>query len=482
MVTATFGLPGRWVFFATAGLALMMFSIDATIVAVALPGMTRDLQTSLAWIGWTLTAYALAQTVMMPLAGKLAESFGRMRVFFACVVVFTLGSLLCALAPSVYALILFRVVQALGGGGLMPSADGIVAQEFPQTRARMVGLFMSIFPVGGIIGPNLGGFIVQHWSWRECFYINLPLGLIAMLALFRRARQSEQTKRRRIDFGGTVLFAVGIVSLLCAITFLGEDPGYWRTPRFWVLLAVSALFLVAFVLFERRIADPILDPTLVVQNPFLAVNVYSFMFGACVFGFFSFIPYYAQVQYGMSPLESGVVLTPRSIAMMVTSTVASFALIRYGYRRPMIAGLSLVVLTLFILSRGLQRLSLGGFEIGPFLLLAGPVALSGIGLGLAGPASNNAALDLVPEKAASITGIRGLFRSTGGVLGTAIFVLILELSPDKGAGLRSIFGVLSFVLLATIPVVFLIPDTARERRRRDRAAAMAAPAEAHGGE
>src|SRR5438067_8121652 len=143
MVTGTLALPGRWLFFAAAGLALMMFSIDATIVAVALPGMTRDLRTSLAWIGWTLTAYALAQTVMMPLAGKLAESYGRMRVFLACVVVFTIGSLLCGLAPNIYALILFRVIQALGGGGIMPSAVGIVAEEFPETRARMVGLFMS---------------------------------------------------------------------------------------------------------------------------------------------------------------------------------------------------------------------------------------------------------------------------------------------------------------------------------------------------
>src|SRR5205085_3980187 len=117
------------------------------------------------------------------------------------------------------------------------------------------------------------------------------------------------------------------------------------------LLATSALFLVGFVLFERRVSDPILDPTLVVQNPFLAVNVYSFMFGACVFGFFSFIPYYAQVQYGMSPLESGAVLTPRSVAMMITPTVSSFMLLRYGYRRPIIARPALVLLTLFTLRR-----------------------------------------------------------------------------------------------------------------------------------
>ena len=213
-MAAALGIPSRYAFFALAAMSVMMFSIDATIVSVALPAMMRDLNTSLALIGWTLTAYALAQTVMFPLAGKLADNFGRTRVFLGCVLLFTLGSLLCGVAPSIYLLIVFRVVQALGGGGIMPSAIGIIAEEFPDTRPRMIGLFMSIFPVGGIVGPNLGGFIVEHWSWRECFFINLPLGLIVMLALLRRARQAEPTRRRRIDFGGTALFAIGIVSLL----------------------------------------------------------------------------------------------------------------------------------------------------------------------------------------------------------------------------------------------------------------------------
>src|SRR5918911_110070 len=166
-MTTALGVPSRYAFFALAALSVTMFSIDSTIVAVALPTMMRDLGTSLALIGWTLTAYQLAQTVMFPLAGKLADNFGRTRVFLGCVVVFTLGSLLCGLAPNIYLLIVFRVIQALGGGGIMPSAIGIIAEEFPDTRPRMIGLFMSIFPVGGIIGPNLGGFIVEHWScWR----------------------------------------------------------------------------------------------------------------------------------------------------------------------------------------------------------------------------------------------------------------------------------------------------------------------------
>src|SRR6195256_5097627 len=142
-----------FLFFGLAALSLLMFSIDSTVVAVALPNMMADLQTSLVWLGWTLTAYMLTQTAVMPLAGKLSETFGRMRVFLVCVFLFTLGSLLCGLAPNIYVLIGCRVLQALGGGGFLPSAAGIVAREFPNNRDRMIGLFSSIFPLGGIIGP-----------------------------------------------------------------------------------------------------------------------------------------------------------------------------------------------------------------------------------------------------------------------------------------------------------------------------------------
>src|SRR5207248_8212924 len=142
--------------------SLLMFSIDSTVVSVALPRMQVDLSTSLVWLGWTLTAYQLTQTAVMPVAGKLSESFGRMRVFLVCIFLFTLGSLLCGLAPNIYVLIACRVLQALGGGGFFPAATGIVAQQFPKTRSRMIGLFASIFPIGAILGPNLGGFIIEH--------------------------------------------------------------------------------------------------------------------------------------------------------------------------------------------------------------------------------------------------------------------------------------------------------------------------------
>src|SRR5689334_702689 len=150
-MTTSLAIPSRYLVFALAALSVMMFSIYATIVAVALPTMMRDLGTALALIGSTLTAYQLAQPVMFQLAGKLAVTFGRQRIFLAYAADFTLGSLLCGVAPNIYLLIVSRVVQALGGGGIMPSAIGIIADEFPDTRPRMIGLFMSIFPVGGII-------------------------------------------------------------------------------------------------------------------------------------------------------------------------------------------------------------------------------------------------------------------------------------------------------------------------------------------
>src|SRR5690348_17250979 len=191
-----------------------MFSIDSTVVSVALPNMMSDLQTSLVWVGWTLTAYLLTQTAVMPLAGKLSESFGRMRVFLVCVFLFTLGSLLCGIAPNIYVLIVCRVIQALGGGGFLPSAAGIVAREFPTNRDRMIGLFSSIFPLGGIIGPNVGGFVVEHWSWREVFLINVPIGVLVLLFLVPQAARAEATQERRIDVPGALLYAGAITSLL----------------------------------------------------------------------------------------------------------------------------------------------------------------------------------------------------------------------------------------------------------------------------
>jgi EmrB/QacA subfamily drug resistance transporter len=461
-----FTIEQRWIFFGVAALTLLMSSIDGTIVAVALPTFIRDLDANLVWAGWTLTAYALTQTVMLPLAGKLAEQFGPMRVFLISVFVFTLGSLLFGLAPTIYVLVACRVLQALGGGAFFPSATGIVAQQFRRTRSRMIGLFASIFPIGAILGPNIGGFIIQEFGWREVFLINIPLGVVVVGVLARQALREvpSSTSRRSLDLIGAGLCAGTVTGFLVALTLVGNDPGLIRSPLVWLLIAASGVMLGLFVWQERRVKDPIVDLSLVGRQPFLVVNVVSVLSGACFIGFFSFIPYYATIQYGMGPLESGAILTPRSLVMIAVSTSTSFLLLRLGYRRPMIVGTLCVIGALLLLGQGLGGIKLGPLETGPVVPLLMIMGLSGMGMGLLIPSSNNAGLDLMPRRAAVISGLRGLFNSVGGVIGTAIIVLWLELSPDKAAGMRTVFTVLGLVMIATLPLLLLIPDGARERQ------------------
>lgn len=465
----------RYLFFAAASLSLLMFSIDGTIVAVALPAITRDLQAPLVWVGWTLTAYSLVQTVVMPVAGRLGESLGLLRLFFLSVLLFTVGSMLCGLAPSVYLLILARVIQALGGGGFLPLSAAIVSREFPESRQRMIGLFSSIFPLGGVIGPNLGGIILQFVSWREIFLVNVPIGLFVLVVL-RRLWRPEARRPQPADVVGALTFAGAVFCLLSALTALGNNPRLVASPVFWAPLALSGLLVAAFWAHERRAKEPLVDPVLVVRHPFLAVNLYNLMFGACVFSFFSFVPYYAVVQFGMSPVESGAVLTPRSVVMSATATLTSLFLIRLGYRLPMAVGVTTISLALFLVGQGWGELALDGLKVGAFGLLALEMGLAGLGMGLAAPASNNAVLDLMPHRAGAITGLRGMFRSTGGVLGTALIVLVLELVPDRAAGLRAVFlGAAGILAGLVLPLVFLIPDSARERRRARRPSPAPAP-------
>lgn len=473
----------RHLFFVLAAFAVLMASIDATIVAVALPQLTTAFGAPLPWVSATLTAYQIVQVVMLPLTGKLSDSLGRRRVFLFCVGVFTLGSLLCGLAPSIGWLIAFRAVQAIGGGGLLPSAVGIVSDQYRERRAQAIGLFTSAFPIGGIIGPNLGGYIIQHWSWREMFLINVPIGLLVVGGVLVLVGDSADANRRRLhlDLPGLGLYAGAVVALMVGMTAAADDPALWSSPVLWALLVGALALLVLFLRHVRRAADPIMDYQLLASHPFLAANLYNFLFGASVFGLFSFMPYYAVLRYNLTPFESGAVMTPRAVAMIVVSTVASLYVIRLGYRLPMLVGMGLLVMMLALLSQGWQNVALGGLTLHGFWLLALLLLVGGVGMGLSAPSSNNAALDLAPGKAAGMTGVRGMFRLTGGALSVAAIVLALSFFPDQAHGLEVIFMVLAGVLLLTIPLTLAIPDTARERWQREQQRLRQAAADATSG-
>lgn len=456
-------LPDRraYFIFGIVALALLMASIDATIVAVSLPTLLVDLRTNLAWVSWTMTGYQFSQSIAMPMAGKLSDEWGRSRLFLIAAGGFTISSIAAGLAPDVYWLIVFRVIQGFGGGAILPSATGIISDAFGGRRATAIGLFGSIFPIGGILGPNIGGFIIDNFSWRWIFFVNVPIGLVLILAGMAILPKSSGTStNRRIDIIGAGLFSGAILALLYALTSWANNPQGFGVMT-GVFLAVGFGLLGTLVWHENRTEQPIIDLTLVRWRPFLAANIFNLVLGAAIFGFFSFIPYYATVAYGMTAGQSGLVLTPRSLAMMITSAVSSFFIIRFRYRLPMIIGLAIIAASLFLLGQGYHTSSMLGFSVGDLALLATLVMLGGIGMGIANPAANNAALDLLPDKIAAVAGLRGMFRSVGGVLGTAALALALSRVTDKAQGLETIFIVLGVLLLLLIPVVFLIPDKTR---------------------
>ena len=283
-----------------------MASIDATIVAVAIPALEDAFSAPLIWIGWTLTAYQLVQVVMLPLAGKLSDTLGRKRVFLACIGAFTLGSLLCGLAPSIGWLIAFRALQALGGGGLMPSAVGIVADQFGRRRAQAIGLFTSVFRSAGSSGRTSAATCCTTGAGATLFFLNVPLGIVVLVGGVLPLTESRGPQGPlRIDWRGLGLFGGAVVALLYGMTELGNDPALVRSPA--ALDAVRRQRRTPGPVPAPRAptADPLVDPKLVVRNPYLAANLYNFLFGAAAFGFFSFVPYYAVVKYGLTTFESG---------------------------------------------------------------------------------------------------------------------------------------------------------------------------------
>jgi EmrB/QacA subfamily drug resistance transporter len=444
-----------------------MAAIDFTIVAVALKAIQQELHTSILWAGWTVTAYTLGQLLVLPLAGAMSDEFGRKRVFLISVAIFTVSSLLCGLAPNIYVLIFFRLLQAIGGGAFLPSCTGIISDEFEDNRAQAIGLFTGVSPLGSIIGPNLGGILVDKLSWRFVFWVNVPIAIaVLLLTLFLYAQRRGEAKRQRPDYGGMALGGSAIIAGLFTITWIGDHPDAISSPVVWAAVVFAVVMIVLFWRRQKRIAHPIIEPLFIVHRPFLAANLYNLFYGAGAFGFSAFIPTYIQLRYGTDAAVAGALLTPRALTMVAIAMLASIFLLRLGYRLPMLAGLLLQALNLALLSRGYSNLHVLGFAVNDFAWLGFIMIISGLAFGVSQPASQNAVLDLLPARVGAVTGIRQMFRYIGGVFGTSLIVLVLtHYRSNAPLGYEHVFLALAVICLAIIPTVFVIPDTARERYR-----------------
>jgi EmrB/QacA subfamily drug resistance transporter len=442
----------RYVIFGASSIALLMSSIDSTIVATALHTLTREMGTSISWSTWAITAYLLGQTVAMPLAGRLSDSWGRKRMFLIFVATFTASSLLCGLAVNVYMLVAFRFIQALGGGGFMPSAMGIVSDRFGHDRDRAIGLFSSIFPFGALLGPALGGFIVGYWNWRGIFFINVPVGIALLGLLAWLLPRSRSARLPAVDPLGSGLMSGGLLGLMLGLNQLGERG--LGSPLPWALLAAGAVLLALFVRRQDSSPHPVIPPALLRRSAFAIINGLNLLYGAFALGMFSYVPLYAQARYGVGPLQAGTLLTARALGMMACAVFVALLIRRIGYRPPMAAGF-------VVTGAGLLMLGLPPPGMPAFAWLSLGSLASGLGVGLAGPASNNAAIDLMPDQVAAISGLRGMFRQVGGIVLVSMVALLITRTGDESGLIGHAFLVLAALAVLAIPIVAWVP----ERRR-----------------
>ena len=471
------------VVFSLVGLAMLVTSMQGSSIAVALPDIVDDLHAPLRWVGWVLTVFSLAQAVSMPIVGKLSDELGRRTVFVGGLVVFAISSLLCGIAPNIYVLIAARALQGLAGGSLLPSAYGIIGDSFEVRRAQAIGLMSSVFPIGSLIGPTAGGVIVEHFGWRWTFLATVPLviGVVVLARMLLSASTAPTKSSAKIDVPGVVLFSLAVLSLVYGLTELGKRDEAASMGVVLASFAIAAVSLVTFMRHELRASSPLIDLMLLRRREFAFMNALNFFYGAGIFGLFSFIPLYAQQGYGMSHTASGALLTPRAAAMTAASALISMYLPRTGYRKPILFGLALMVITLVLLSRGYHDVHVAGVVVPNFVYLSVLVGFTGIAFGISGPAANNAAIELAPDKIAAITGLRGMFRTLGGTLGTAVVVLIASRASSEVAGLQVAFMGLAVVNLVTMSLVFGTPDAVGERAAQVRAADAAAAEAARDG-
>ncbi|WP_175766222.1 MDR family MFS transporter [Burkholderia ambifaria] len=389
-------------------LVMLLSALDQTIVSTALPTIVGELG-GLDQLSWVVTAYLLSSTVVLPLYGKLGDLYGRK------IVLFLAGSALCGIAQDMTQLIVLRALQGFGGGGLMVVTMAAIGDLVPpERRARYQGMFGGVYGLATIVGPLLGGFLVEHLSWRWIFTINLPLGALALAVIGIVFRPHTAHVKHRIDYMGAAFLAT---ALTCVILFTSEGGSLlpWSSPQLWMTLVLGLVALGGFVYEERLAAEPIMPLELFRQRTFVLMSLIGFVVGIALFGSVTFIPLYLQVVKGSTPSQAGMQLLPMMGGMLAMSIASGRLISRFGTYRPFpIAGTLLGGIAMALLS----TLSLDT----PLHTMYAYMALLGIGLGMVMPVLTLAVQNTVEFRHMGVaTSGATLFRSIGGSLGVAAF-------------------------------------------------------------
>jgi EmrB/QacA subfamily drug resistance transporter len=417
---------GRRLYLITGTMMLGIFlsSLEGTVVATAMPTIVAQLG-GLEYYAWVFSIYMLTSTTVMPIFGKLSDIYGRRPIFIVAMGTFLIGSLLCSLAQTMPQLIVFRAVQGLGGGGLLPLAFTVIGDIYTlERRAKIQGLFSTIWAVSGILGPLGGGYLVETVSWRSVFFINVPVVVLATLLMLVIWRDVAPRAPGRVDYLGSALLSGAVIVLLLALFELNDGRG-WAEARFLALIGTFVALLIALAWVERRAPNPMLPLALFRDKVFGVAVVHGFLAGVAVFGSWVFIPLFVQAVLGLSPTVAGASIMPQSLTWVAASIIGTRLMTRVGFRSMILVGMASTVVGLLgmaflqpdtplwvvLVLSGLQGVGMG-LTLPPFLI----VVQSSVARPVMGTATSNLQFS----------------RNIGGTVGVSVMGVLLALQLTQG--------------------------------------------------
>jgi EmrB/QacA subfamily drug resistance transporter len=414
---ALYQLSGRAKAIVVAGtlLGLLVAALNQTVVSTALPRIVAELG-GLNMFSWVFTSYMLTATTVVLLAGKLSDIYGRKPFFMAGIAIFMIGSALSGASQDIIQLIVFRGLQGIGGGMMMGNAFAIVGDLFPASeRGKYQGLFGATFGFASVIGPTLGGYLTDNLSWRAVFYLNVPVGVLALAVLWVGFPwQRVSAAGRRIDYAGALVLATAVVPLLLAMVWAG-DLYPWASPQIITLLVVSAGMVVTFALVERYAVEPVMSITMFRNRIFVVCSAIAFLTGMGMFGAMAFMPLFMQGVLGDSATNSGVIMIPMMLGVVVASFISGQLVSRIGHYRLLIIGGGIgLVAGMFLMSQ------MGSNTAHSAAVMN--MVIVGVGLGMSIPLQTLAVQNALSYRLLGIaTSSIQFFRSIGGTIGIAVF-------------------------------------------------------------
>ncbi|WP_240620262.1 MDR family MFS transporter [Peribacillus acanthi] len=393
-------------------LGMLMAAMDNTIVSASMPTIVGELQ-GLDQFIWVTSAYLVATMASMPIFGKLSDMYGRKRFYLFGLVIFLVGSALCGMAQSIVELSIYRAIQGIGGGSLMPIAFTIIFDIFPpEKRGKMTGLFGAVFGLSSVFGPLLGAFITDEINWRWIFYINLPLGIISLFLISQFYKENLQLRKLKIDWFGALTLIGSVVSLMFALE-LGNEYG-WTSASIMGLFSIFVVCFGLFLVIERRVEDPIISFGLFKRQLFAATQGVAFFYGSAFIITTVLIPLFVQSVYGGTATNAGIILIPMMVGSVIGSQVAGQSVRRFSYR-----GIMLVSVALFFI--GMLLLSTIDVNTSRSILTIYMV-IAGLGMGCSFSMLSMATQhNIEPHKRGIATSTNTFFRTLGMTIGVTIF-------------------------------------------------------------